>query len=181
MEGRKDMGRDTLEQFTLFDMKEEVLIGEKEHSQVCLTCKESLPLKSFNTKGKFKKINLKTNKRFSYLDKVCKKCDSIERQDRKKREYTYGKPPKDYCCPICERNEKQIKNNLIMIDEEYTVHERDFKYPAWVIDHDHDTGEFRGWLCSNCNTGLGAMGDNKEGLKKAMRYLEGDSNDSKRI
>ena len=36
----------------------------------------------------------------------------------------------------------------------------------------------RGWLCNNCNTGLGAMGDNIEGLKKAMRYLEGDSNDS---
>ena len=55
-----------------------------------------------------------------------------------------------------------------MIDEEYTVHERDFKYPVWVIDHDHDTGEFRGWLCNNCNTGLGAMGDTIEGLERAI-------------
>ena len=175
------MGTDTLEQFTLFDMKDKVIVKDGEHSQICLTCKEDLPLKYFNTKGKFKKINLKTNKRFSYLDKVCKKCDSIERQERKEREYIYGKPPTNYSCPICERNEEQIKNNLIMIDEEYTVHERDFKYPVWVIDHDHDTGEFRGWLCNNCNTGLGAMGDTIEGLERAIKYLKGDFDGSTRV
>lgn len=40
------------------------------------------------------------------------------------------------------------------------------------IDHDHETGEVRGLLCSGCNTGLGQLGDNIEGIKKALYYLE---------
>ena len=43
---------------------------------------------------------------------------------------------------------------------------------ALAIDHDHETGKFRGWLCTQCNTGLGKFGDNTEGLKKALDYLE---------
>jgi len=40
------------------------------------------------------------------------------------------------------------------------------------IDHDHKSGKVRGILCSGCNTGLGHLGDNIEGLKKALYYLE---------
>lgn len=39
------------------------------------------------------------------------------------------------------------------------------------IDHCHETNEVRGILCSGCNTGLGHLGDNVEGLKKAIDYL----------
>ena len=28
------------------------------------------------------------------------------------------------------------------------------------LDHCHESGEFRGWLCSKCNQGLGLLGDN---------------------
>ena len=40
------------------------------------------------------------------------------------------------------------------------------------IDHCHDTGVVRGILCSGCNTGLGHLGDNIQGLKRALYYLE---------
>lgn len=40
------------------------------------------------------------------------------------------------------------------------------------VDHDHNTGVVRGLLCGLCNTGIGALGDNIEGLKKALKYLE---------
>ena len=40
------------------------------------------------------------------------------------------------------------------------------------IDHDHETNQVRGLLCTGCNTGLGHLGDNIEGLKKAIAYLE---------
>ena len=43
------------------------------------------------------------------------------------------------------------------------------------IDHDHDTNNVRGILCSGCNTGLGHLGDSVEGLKKALSYLENPS------
>lgn len=42
---------------------------------------------------------------------------------------------------------------------------------SWCVDHDHQTGEVRGILCGLCNTGIGALGDNLEGLKKAVKYL----------
>lgn len=43
---------------------------------------------------------------------------------------------------------------------------------ALCLDHCHATGEFRGWLCQKCNSGVGLLGDNLEGLLKAVRYLE---------
>jgi len=41
-----------------------------------------------------------------------------------------------------------------------------------AVDHDHDTGLIRGLLCHICNTGIGKLGDNIEGLMKALNYLE---------
>lgn len=38
-------------------------------------------------------------------------------------------------------------------------------------DHNHTTGKFRGWLCSQCNVGLGMLGDTRRGLLRALRYL----------
>jgi|HubBroStandDraft_6_1064221.scaffolds.fasta_scaffold186841_2 hypothetical protein len=41
------------------------------------------------------------------------------------------------------------------------------------LDHDHGTGDFRGWLCHQCNTGIGSLGDDLDGLRRAIAYLEG--------
>ena len=43
---------------------------------------------------------------------------------------------------------------------------------ALHLDHDHDTGEFRGWLCMGCNMSIGQLGDNLEGLQRAIEYLK---------
>ena len=39
------------------------------------------------------------------------------------------------------------------------------------IDHSHTTGEIRGVLCMSCNSGIGFLGDNVEGLQQALNYL----------
>jgi hypothetical protein len=39
------------------------------------------------------------------------------------------------------------------------------------IDHCHETGKVRGALCSQCNTAIGALGDNLAGLQRAIQYL----------
>lgn len=41
-----------------------------------------------------------------------------------------------------------------------------------ALDHCHVTGEFRGWLCTSCNTAIGKLGDNLEGLYRAIAYLK---------
>lgn len=41
----------------------------------------------------------------------------------------------------------------------------------FAVDHDHKTGKFRGWLCSNCNTGLGLFKEDPNLLRKAIKYL----------
>lgn len=39
------------------------------------------------------------------------------------------------------------------------------------LDHCHETGAFRGWLCFRCNTAIGKLGDNLAGLERAIAYL----------
>jgi hypothetical protein len=41
-----------------------------------------------------------------------------------------------------------------------------------VIDHNHDTGAFRGCLCHNCNTAIGQFKDSKRLLENAIKYIE---------
>lgn len=39
------------------------------------------------------------------------------------------------------------------------------------LDHDHKTGNIRGILCHNCNSGLGLFKDDVKLLEKAKEYL----------
>ena len=41
-----------------------------------------------------------------------------------------------------------------------------------AIDHNHQTGEFRGILCKTCNRALGLLRDNPTVLRRAAEYLE---------
>jgi hypothetical protein len=39
------------------------------------------------------------------------------------------------------------------------------------VDHDHATGRVRGILCTNCNQGMGLLGDSIERIEKTLEYL----------
>ena len=41
-----------------------------------------------------------------------------------------------------------------------------------MVDHDHETGKYRGRICERCNHGFGKFGDNREGILKALKYLD---------
>ncbi len=41
-----------------------------------------------------------------------------------------------------------------------------------VLDHNHKTGEVRGWMCDSCNTGIGRFKDDIKILQRAIKYLE---------
>lgn len=60
------------------------------------------------------------------------------------------------CCAICGTNRSERAGEPI----------------NFSVDHCHTTGAIRGLLCNMCNRGLGFFGDNLEGIKKAVAYLE---------
>ena len=47
------------------------------------------------------------------------------------------------------------------------------KVKPLVLDHDHESGAFRGWLCMECNVALGKLGDSSSSILKAYQYVAG--------
>ena len=62
------------------------------------------------------------------------------------------------CCAICDG---QLPDLM-----EYESRRR-----LYAIDHNHETGAFRGILCLNCNSLLGMAKDSVKILQKAVDYL----------
>ena len=97
-----------------------------------------------------------------YLRPECRQCAKklAKRRDELKKEFGY--PVSDYICPICLKNEEQLKGT-------------GGNASIWVVDHDHITNSFRGHICHNCNRGLGVFQDNVERLERAINYLGSNS------
>lgn len=55
--------------------------------------------------------------------------------------------------------------------EPETACSSDGKVKALSLDHCHETGAARGFLCSRCNMGLGQVGDSVQTLASAAAYL----------
>lgn len=79
----------------------------------------------------------------------CDPCKTAYRASQIKQNYGPNVPPPPERCEICEQKKKLS------------------------VDHNHVTGEFRGWLCTNCNTAIGKLGDNSSGVLVALKYLIG--------
>ena len=95
------------------------------------------------------------------IKRKCKSCKSGQKRVVKKLRKENPYPAEDYCCPICDRDIKEIgKYGQPMLQR-------------WVLDHCHETDTFRGWLCGNCNTGLGGFKDDKDKVLRAYEYLKG--------
>jgi len=94
------------------------------------------------------------------IKRKCKSCKKkqVNVVEHLKTLNTY--PDENYLCPICQRSLKEISSK------------GQKKLQSWVLDHCHKTETFRGWLCGNCNTGLGGLKDSLERVSKAKIYLE---------
>ena len=112
------------------------------YTKICSKCGEEKPLSEYYSKDFPRK-----NGKIYYYPK-CKPCyiETVGQRQYYKRDLA---PPKPEHCECCGRA---------------------FGSKA-CYDHDHDTGKFRGWLCYQCNTGIGSLGDNIAGLMAAVDYL----------
>jgi hypothetical protein len=68
----------------------------------------------------------------------------------------------NFRCEICGEEEGDKWDGFLLIDG---------KKPL-AVDHDHNTGNYRGLLCRRCNKAIGAFGDSIELLEKAVEYLK---------
>ena len=84
-----------------------------------------------------------------YKDKLDIRCRSCIREQSKLRQKLKKlAPPKPNSCECCGIPTK-----------------------SFTLDHCHVTLQFRGWLCINCNMGIGKLGDTIDGVDNARRYL----------
>ena len=116
----------------------------------CSKCSEYLPLEAFSKSSGG-----------NYARPECRSCASELARERRTLKEIHGDPPAGYECPICRCDEDTAKG-------------RGGNAGAWVLDHCHESSDFRGWLCHSCNRALGCFNDDVPRLNRAIRYLEGE-------
>lgn len=111
------------------------------------------------------------NKRDGYLAR-CKPCL------RAQSKADYRKNPEKYRAKLYK-----AKYNITLEDYDRMLSEQEGGcaicgtsdprgHGRFHVDHNHRTGEVRGLLCTDCNTGIGSMKDSPQTLRRAIKYLE---------
>tara|TARA_R100000278_G_scaffold122901_1_gene110407 strand:+ start:1299 stop:1712 length:414 start_codon:yes stop_codon:yes gene_type:complete len=132
-----------MEQLDLFgELKVQIKEGEK--TRVCTKCNIEKPLPMFKeqTNGMIKKNGKEYNRHHSCMD-----C--MKKSDRDRAALSKKYKCNQTHCDCCGKETKKLH-----------------------LDHDHHTAEFRGWLCIQCNQGIGKLGDNIEGVTNALNFLK---------
>lgn len=125
------------------------LFGEEqlEHVKTCIKCGETKSIFEFPARIAAHRDMLGVERR-----NECKDCMKKVGRQRDALRKNFPKPDTLEVCPICGRHESKFKKR-------------------WCLDHDHITGEARGWICDDCNGGLGKFLDNPEACIRAADYL----------
>lgn len=123
-------------------------------TKVCRKCQQRKSIFEFQKNQK--SIAGKVVRRGECIE--CRKWKrSMPKKAREEYEKTNPQPPmgEPFYCPVCRHTIiRQFKNDV-------------------VLDHSHETGEIRGWICRMCNNSMGMMEDNVSILKRAIKWLLG--------
>jgi|APSaa5957512535_1039671.scaffolds.fasta_scaffold101146_2 hypothetical protein len=105
--------------------------------------------------------------------KVCSKC-GIEKSLIEFPKHSHAKDNLDARCRVCIKKHSSIRRKLYKTapPKPSVCESCGNSSNRMCLDHDYMTHEFRGWLCDMCNTGIGQLGDDIPGIKKALNYLE---------
>jgi len=133
-------------------MINELFEGLKVDTKRCAKCKQDLPLYMF---GKASGGN--------YLRGECKKCGREICKSREKAKAVASAVPTNHICPICLREEGAVKDR------------GGKKSGTWCCDHNHVSEKFRGWLCHDCNRGIGNLGEDIARFQRAIEYLTNEN------
>ena len=104
----------------------------------------------------------------------CRECDCLKPESGFYIAYYKkgGEPTRGYVCSDCKKSQATLRKGLRQsAGTPPSKCECCGSEDTLLIDHCHDSLDFRGWLCNSCNVGIGHLGDNIEGLEKALSYL----------
>ncbi len=123
-------------------MKRKSAAGERRHLKNCSICGEH------KTYEQFEITSTTANK--IHRRNACRACRKVSRASEKSLKKLHGSTkPIGTPCDCCGRTTSKLS-----------------------LDHDHETDELRGWLCQTCNVAIGSLGDNIEGVARALDYLK---------
>lgn len=118
-------------------------------TKVCRDCGIEKNIEEFDVNRKFYDKNA-TEKYRAVRRPSCREC-RLKKKPIDSNAKKYFERPAKLECPICED----------VVDGKYAR-----------LDHCHETGRIRGWLCDNCNTALGKMKESTHVLQRAIDWLK---------
>ena len=119
-----------------------------EETKTCRRCGETKLLTEFEINRKFASGTIA---RRAYCIECGKKQKPIKHSVRKQ----YIRPDK-LECPLCK----------VVVSGNRNI----------VLDHNHDTGHVRGWICDNCNTGMGRAMDSIDIMERWIEWIRDNGN-----
>jgi|TARA_B110000196_G_scaffold300539_1_gene293997 hypothetical protein len=128
---------------------------KEDSHKICNECRERKTMESFsiNQYGKNNRILRRP---------VCIECYSkkkkISPKERREYEILHPRPQigKSWKCPVCQVDKvREFKNDI-------------------CLDHNHENGEIRGYLCGSCNASIGKFHEKIESLERAIKWLKGE-------
>jgi hypothetical protein len=145
--------------------------------KMCWMCRQTLPISAFRLR--------KSSQGSAKWRSRCTDCEAADSrlqaknalrhhtQDRASKSYAglrqYAKKlgipwaevveryPPDNRCEVCRRTPQEANQGG--------------RYARLSLDHCHQTGQLRGFLCGPCNSGVGHLGDTPSRLRAALKYL----------
>lgn len=127
--------------------------GDRFDKKVCDRCFKLLDTDTKFENNRIKKDNVITKRPSCRSCRKIKNGKSIPTKQKKIWEAKRPAQFTPFTCPICE------KTTIAGISKV-------------VLDHNHHTGDVRGYLCESCNTGIGRFDDNPEQIKRALKWLK---------
>ena len=107
----------------------------------CRECGEYFPIEKYSRNY----TNMHSGR--EYRQSVCRGCTREQDLARRTLGKQHARPESGRPCECCGRISKLF------------------------LDHDHSTLEFRGFICRECNSGIGYLGDDAAGVERALEYL----------
>jgi len=108
--------------------------------------------------------------------KVCKDCNEEKHLDSFYNMYHRkdGSPCKGNVCNACKAEHKRVQRALEKDAGLKPTHCQccGKEATSLILDHCHVELKHRGFICHNCNTAIGLLGDKPEGVEMALNYLK---------